>query len=612
MKILTGNNIKKADEATIVNEPVSSLDLMERASHAIAEEIIRIAASYCCEGDATDAGPCRILVVAGKGNNGGDGLAVARLLSAVRRRDTAAGMPIPFSENRRVDGVSADFMAVLPGSIPESGRDRMFDCTVFISCGEEEMTPECRANFLRLPKSVKVIGWDTEMLRGYVENTPDAIIIDALLGSGIRGTVRDGHIRSLIDCINSSGRLVVSIDMPSGLPSEFAEHVQEEGMHGDGLVAVRADATISVQFPKLSLLLPDTGEYAGKVIAVPIGLSEEFIERADENFYYADAREVAGLLHHGESRTVPFEARRNGSASGFGGVFQSGAGLPSGWPCISGAGDGCRFPGIAKRRPKYSHKGNYGHCFLVCGSEGMMGAAVLSVSAALRSGCGLVTAHVPYSERTAMQVSNPSAMAVFDERGFFSASYPAAALSKYTAICAGPGLGRNPATAVALAGLLESARELSMPFVLDADALNMIAEDKHMQEMLYHGCVLTPHPGELKRLIGPWTGDEEKISKVSAFSARTGAVVLVKGANTMTCLPDGRIYINSTGNPGMAKGGCGDVLAGLIAGLMAKGLSCGTAAVAGVYFHGLAGDRAAAALGEESMNSSDLLDFLSV
>lgn len=611
MKILTGNNIKKADEATIVNEPVSSLDLMERASHAIAEEIIRIAASYCCEGDATDAGPCRILVVAGKGNNGGDGLAVARLLSAVRRRDTTAGMPIPFSENRRVDGVSADFMAVLPGSIPESGRDRMFDCTVFISCGEEEMTPECRANFLRLPKSVKVIGGDTEMLRGYVENTPDAIIIDALLGSGIRGTVRDGHIRSLIDCINSSGRLVVSIDMPSGLPSEFAEHVQEDGIHGDGLVAVRADATISVQFPKLSLLLPDTGEYAGKVIAVPIGLSEEFIERADENFYYADAREVAGLLH-GESRTMPFEARSKSSVSGFRGAFQFESGLPSRRLCISCAGDGLRFPGIAGRRPKYSHKGNYGHCFLVCGSEGMMGAAVLSVSAALRSGCGLVTAHVPYSERTAMQVSNPSAMVVFDERGFFSASYPAAALSKYTAICAGPGLGRNPVTAVALAGLLESARELSMPFVLDADALNIIAEDKHMQEMLYHGCVLTPHPGELRRLVGPWTGDEEKISKVSAFSARTGAVVLVKGANTMTCLPDGRIYINSTGNPGMAKGGCGDVLAGLIAGLMAKGLSCGTAAVAGVYFHGLAGDRAAAALGGEPMNSSDLLDFLSV
>lgn len=273
-------------------------------------------------------------------------------------------------------------------------------------------------------------------------------------------------------------------------------------------------------------------------------------------------------------------------------------------------------------RDPSAHKGNFGHSLIVAGKKGMMGAALLAAGGALRSGCGLVTCHVPVGERLAMQISHPSAILSLDFNDCFS-EFPVN-MARFTAVCVGPGLGQAPETAAALGRLLES----GLPMVLDADALNLISSNPEFFSRIPPDSVLTPHAGELERLLKAAVAssvirgccnaeenlyDEEKrTGMVKALSLATGAVIVVKGHNTMVCAPDGSLSINPVGNPGMAKGGSGDVLAGFMAGLLARGLSARDAAVAGVYLHGLAGDKAAAAIGEESMNASDILDFLRI
>ena len=279
-------------------------------------------------------------------------------------------------------------------------------------------------------------------------------------------------------------------------------------------------------------------------------------------------------------------------------------------------------------RDRLAHKGNFGHAFMAAGKQGMMGAAILATGAALRSGCGLVTVHVPFSERLAVQISHPSAILSLDSHPYFS-ELPES-LSKYSAAGVGPGLGQAPETAAALESLLK----YGLPTVIDADALNIIASHPDFFALIPAGSILTPHAGELRRLLYSavsngvisgfhvseisdpaksdiWRSEDERNEMVMALSADTGAVIVAKGAGTMVCQPSGNAVFNPAGNPGMAKGGSGDVLTGLITGFLARGFSAENAAVAGVYLHGLAGDRAAAAIGEESMNASDILSFLS-
>jgi NAD(P)H-hydrate epimerase len=259
-------------------------------------------------------------------------------------------------------------------------------------------------------------------------------------------------------------------------------------------------------------------------------------------------------------------------------------------------------------RREDAHKGTYGHALLVCGSKGMPGAAVLAAGAALRSGCGLVTTHIPEIDRFAVAANYPSGLLSLDEKDHFS-TLPAS-LEKYNAIGVGPGLGLHAETVEAVKQLMQYAAEHEVPMVLDADALNIIALYPEVRAMVPQNAILTPHLGELRRLAGEWRDEEHRISLVRELAAATGTIVVVKGPNTMICVRGDRLAFNSTGNAGMAKGGSGDVLTGFMAGLLARGYDPESAAEAGVYLHGLAGDKAKEYFGAEGMNSADLIDFL--
>jgi NAD(P)H-hydrate epimerase len=256
---------------------------------------------------------------------------------------------------------------------------------------------------------------------------------------------------------------------------------------------------------------------------------------------------------------------------------------------------------MREQRPVFSSKRDYGHALLICGSEGMMGAAVLAAGGALRSGCGLVTAHVPRAERAVIHIAHPAALVQGDPGDRFT-ELPSD-LSAWSAVGIGPGLGRAPETLKAFRKLLETFRK---PMVIDADALNLLSDHRELLKLIPPESILTPHAGELRRLIGPWQGDREKLEKTTELAVATGCYIIIKGAYSVVCGPEGHYWFNSTGNAGMAKGGSGDVLAGFLTGLLAKGKPPKIAALLGNYLHGKAGDDAAARWGKEAMNAEDI------
>ncbi len=263
---------------------------------------------------------------------------------------------------------------------------------------------------------------------------------------------------------------------------------------------------------------------------------------------------------------------------------------------------------LLKYRIDDAHKGTYGHALLICGSGNMPGAAVLATGAALRSGCGLVTCHLPASIRTIVSVNWPSALLSIDRSDCFS-EVPDD-LTKYRCIGCGPGLGQNVRSVQALADLLKACSASQLPMVLDADALNILARHADMQHFVPKGSILTPHMGELRRLIGEWKDETEKITRIEKLSERLQCIVIAKGPHTMICGAGRPLLFNTTGNSGMAKGGSGDVLTGLLVGLRARGYESYEAAAIGVYIHGAAGDKARDRFGDEAMNSRDIIDFL--
>lgn len=485
MKILTGDQIKEADRYTIENEPVSSIDLMERASNAIAEWI-----------DNSIDKNKPLLFLIGKGNNGGDGLAVARILYH-------AG----------------------------------YNCMVYLPFEKEQLSEECLYNLNRLPAGINRI----EEIDNIGSNT---LIIDALLGTGVKGTLKE-PLLSIIEKTNALHNKVISIDLPSGMITEFGNSGQK---------IIKTDITLTLQFPKLAMLLPEAGEYCGEIQVLPIGLANSYIENSSTTYHYITKDLINSIL---------------------------------------------------LKREKFGHKGIYGHALLICGSKGMGGAAVLSAGAALRSGCGLVTLHTPDRERFAVQANYPSAMLSLDEDDYFS-QLPTD-LSKYTSVGIGCGLNQMPQTVDAFKQLLAS---VNKPMVIDADALNIISNHYKLRYHIPENSILTPHPGELRRLVGDWIDEKHKLELIRRLASSLKSIVIVKGAHTMICLPDGNCYFNSTGNSGMAKGGSGDVLTGYITGLLARGYSSIQASFIGVYNHGLAGNKAAVKYGMESMNSKDLINEL--
>ena len=541
MKILTGKDIREADLYTIEHEPVASIELMERAALALEAEIA--AAAETTEDQKTAAEAPEYLIIAGKGNNGGDGLAVARLLKG------------RFGATRNI--------------------------SVLLLTAPDQLSPDCRLNMDLLPAGISIFGFAGGHITADGSEVPpeqlfrgNTVVIDAILGTGVTGAVRGAALQAirLVNEYSRRCRMVISIDMPSGLPTEPRN--REEAAGAD---TIAADLTLTIEFPKLSLLLPETGRYAGRLRTVHIGLDRKFIDSRESAYVAVDAAYVPTLL---------------------------------------------------RPRGEFDHKGTHGHALVIAGSAEYMGAAILCTGAALRSGCGLVSAHIPAAGRTAMLISHPAAIISADEAPVFS-SHPAD-LGKYSAVAVGPGIGRSEAAAAALEKLLACLPQHPRirTTVLDADALNIISERPEMLAMIPEGSVLTPHVGELSRLLraagsrglledvapagAPWRDDLHKVALVRQFCARLKSVIVLKGAHTMVCSPDGRCFFNMSGNPGMAKGGSGDVLTGLVAGLAARGYDSLSAAILGVWFHGLAGDAAASLRGMEAMNAEDILENIRI
>ena len=263
---------------------------------------------------------------------------------------------------------------------------------------------------------------------------------------------------------------------------------------------------------------------------------------------------------------------------------------------------------LMKRRDNESHKGDYGHLMIVAGCERMPGAAVLATGAALKSGCGLVSLHSTGRALQAVVNNYPSAM-LSEDPGKYLSITPDLEGRSYTAIAAGPGLGKEPETRKALTGLLKTTREKAIPTVLDADALNILSETDGWMDLVPEGSVLTPHLGELRRLF-PMEDDAVQESAIAGFCEKKACVLVRKGYRTKIFTPSGRYLVNTTGNPGMAKGGSGDVLTGLIGGLLARGYTPDDAAALGVWIHGYAGDCLTADFTAEAYNSRDLIDYL--
>lgn len=355
-----------------------------------------------------------------------------------------------------------------------------------------------------------------------------------------------GWVKKLIQYFNKSKAFKLAIDIPSGLFSNSALKDKE--------AVLKANHTLTFQAPKLAFFLPETAPFVSNYDVLDIGLDLDFLQKTES---------LAELISKPEAQRF----------------YQS--------------------------RDKFGHKGTYGHALIVAGSYGKMGAAVLSTAAAFRIGAGLVTAFVPKCGYNILQTTIPEAMVLTDKEEEFLSDISVD--FEPSAIGIGMGIGKNKATVEALKNIFQ---KKDIPFVIDADALNIISENKELLKLIPKKSVLTPHPGELKRLIGDWKNDYDKLEKVKKFSNKLDVVVLIKGAYTITVYGD-KLYINTSGNPGMATAGSGDALSGIIAGLLSQGYDPLLASVFGVYMHGSAGDIAAAQMGYEAIMAGDIIDNIS-
>lgn len=499
MKILSTVQIREADKFTIAHEPVASIDLMERAA---------LKCSYWLWEKFSDAVSYQI--VCGNGNNGGDGLAIARHLKS-------KGYAVEVFILRVSENDSADFSVNLK---------RLEENKISVSVLQHE-------NELQFPAN------------------GNYVIIDAVFGSGL-SREPEGMAAKIIDKINTSPAQKISIDIPSGLFGD--DNSANSYKH-----VVRADYTLTFQQPKLSFLFAESGIFAGKFIVLDIGLHPDFISQAPTHFQYITHDFVKTLIRH---------------------------------------------------RGKFSHKGNFGHALLVAGSEGKAGAAVLCAKACLRSGVGLLTLNIPETGNEILQTAAPEAMLqINDSEKYISGRIKTGpdVDSEYSAIGIGPGIGRRRETEQAVKLLLN---EYAGPLVFDADAINILSENKTWLAFLPKGTILTPHPGEFDRLAGKHASGFERMKSSRELAIKHGIYIVLKGAHTLIACPDGTVFFNSSGNPGMATGGSGDVLTGIITGLRAQNYPPQAACLLGVYLHGLAGDIASSVQSENGLIAGDIVDNL--
>ena len=504
MKIVTGTEMQTLDRRTITEAHIPSAILMERAG----EGIVRHLEQHC--------GPLRgktITILCGKGNNGGDGLVVARLLH--RRR--------------------ARIHVMLLTPITDLSRD----------------TAAMYRRFIRVAGRSAIIRFrSADQARPLLASSD--ILIDALLGTGLSSVVT-GTYREAIDVINSAGKPVIAVDIPSGLQADTGAILGR---------AIRATLTVTCGLPKLGLYVNEGIDQAGIVRVVDIGIPSA----------YVDAIESRTLLLTSDS------------------AFRS---LPE--------------------RPPSSHKGTFGHAGIIAGSVGKTGAAALAARAALRVGAGLVTVATPNSVNDVLEAKLLEAMTMplpeTKARTLARSGLDRvlAFIQARTAIAIGPGLSTHHETVELVQSLM---KHLDRPSVLDADALNALTGKVSLLTECKTPPVLTPHPGEMARLEVDATTQSvnaDRIGTARRFARERGVFVVLKGARTIVARPDGLVAICPTGNPGMATAGTGDVLTGMIVGLLAQRVPAWEAACAATYFHGSAGDLAAQHVGQPGMVASDLI-----
>ena len=501
MKIFSVEQIRGADYYTIEHEPISSLELMGRAADACVNKIVRFI-------NADNSEDIEIIVFCGLGNNGGDGMAIARLLNGYGYN---LKICIVNHSEKRSNDFSANYKLII----------------------EEKII----LNEIRSVDDLKSLSFNSD---------GNTFIIDAMLGSGINKPA-EGLIADCINYINAQPIKVISIDLPSGLFCDTANNSKD--------AIVKADYTLSFQFPKLSFMFAENASYIGEYSLLDIKLSEEFIDQTSTKNYFVTIQDVKPML---------------------------------------------------KIRNKNAYKGTFGHALIVAGSKGKMGAAVLAAKACNQSGAGLVTAHIPACGYDIIQTALPEVMADVDlEDDFITDNIR---IEKYNAIGVGPGIGTDKQTGNVVKLLIQNS---SKPIVFDADAINILSENKTWLSFIPAGSVFTPHIGEFERLVGKVSHSAERLKQQIEFSVKYNVYVVLKGAHTSISSSQGDLFFNSTGNPGMATGGSGDVLTGIITSLIAQGYSSGEACVLGVYLHGLAGDFAATARTEETMVAGDIIEYLS-
>lgn len=493
MKVLNAAQVREWDTYTILQEPIASIDLMERAAARCTAWVMKqlpLQRSFA--------------VFCGKGNNGGDGLAMARMLLQ--------------------QGCSVSV------HILEYGRIG---------------TPDFQENLARLHA---MTGTDIHFIQSdeHLHAIPeDRVIIDALFGTGLNRPV-SGLAARLIQHLNGSGRTIVSIDLPSGLMADGT---------ADGIPVIRARHTLSFQTIKACFLYPSNQEMIGSVHVLDIGLLPGFLDQAATSRFLLDDTDIRRLY---------------------------------------------------KPRKRSAHKGDLGHALLICGEKGKIGAAVLATEATLRIGAGRVTTQIPACGYEVLQISVPEAMVITDSNDTHLTTR-IDDLNRFDAIGIGPGIGTARETENLLGQVITN---VNRPMVLDADALNILANRPDLLKALPPCTLLTPHPGEFKRLFGATDNDAQRTDLASSKAIEFGLIIVLKGHHSFIALPDGTGYFNPTGNPGMATAGSGDVLLGILTGLLAQGYPPSEAARLGVFLHGRAGDLAAVDLSEESMLASDITAFL--
>ncbi len=498
MKILNIDQIRALDQSTIQHEPIAPLNLMERAALTFVDWFVD---------RFTNKTPTKIFC--GLGNNGGDGLAIARLL-----------------------------------------LEREYPIEIYVV----RYAPRESDDFIHNHRRLKLV---TENIH-YIELSTDIpairhneVVIDAILGSGLSRPA-EGIVKDAIEAINRAPATVVSVDIASGL------YADQPNASND--IIIEPDYTITFQLPKLAFVLPKNGRYVGDWHIVDIRLHKRYIDLAPTPYYFTQPREARLLL---------------------------------------------------RKRDRFSNKGTFGHALLLVGSYGKIGAAVLAARACLRSGVGLLTVQVPQCGYTVLQTVVPEAMCRPDkDQNVLTEALPSGgstAPADYSAVGIGPGIGQAPETLAMLKELLPT---LKKPIVVDADALNLLSENRELLKLLPPNSILTPHPKEFERLTKKWANDYQKLDLLREFAQKYRVVVVLKGAYSAVATPDGDIHFNSTGNPGLSTGGTGDVLTGILTSLLAQGYDPVEVAVLGVFAHGLAGDHVAKQRGPIGMTASDVIDAL--